>query len=65
MIRVIEKKGAIFDVDLCEGSFRALKTRSLPWQGPEEEGSRLRNSKCQATNTGRSLVGMYKEINGD
>lgn len=63
MTRVIEKKGAIFDVDLYEGSFRALKTRSLPWQGPE--GSRLRNSKCQATKTGRSLVGMYKEINGD
>lgn len=58
---VMEEKEAIFDVDISEGPFRALKTRRQPWQGPEEEGLRQRDSQCQATKTGRRLVDMCKE----
>lgn len=35
---VMEEREAIFDVEICEGPFRAVKTRRQPWQGPEEEG---------------------------
>lgn len=62
---MIEEKGVILEGGLCKGPFRALKTRSQPWQGPEEERSRERDSNFQATRPGRSLVGMCKGLNRD
>lgn len=52
-------------MDLCEGHFRALKTKNRSWQGLEEEGSRQRESKCKATKTRRSLVGVWEELKED
>lgn len=50
--------GSCFYMDLCDGTFRGLKTNSL-----EEGGSSQMDNKCDATR--RNLVGMCEELKED